>query len=396
MTCAHCHAENPEAARFCHRCGASLRAVEGTRDLSYVVQPGENLRQFALISTIMPHTTRGTADNYRYAFAIGGVVTLAFALTGLLAAAVVAAAVLVPVVYLVYIYDVNLWEDAPLPVVLSLFGAVGITGAVVSLVFFKWLFEAQFMALLVTRGGITGDAVVGLLLFAVLLPLVAEVVKQAGATFLASRPQFDDMIDGLTFGIASGTAYAAAETIVAFSSVFSSGQLRTTDGLFAWLLVIVNLMIVKSVIYGTASGIASATFSGLGSGYDGFTRAYGSRFLFAVGANVVYWLGVRLLSYLPFGQALGLLWGLVIVAVLLVRVRTFMQAGLLEAALEDAANDRRAPGATTDGGFCPECEMPLLPDSLFCVACGTSLRATSSMARHHIRDAVSNDPGGAA
>ncbi len=56
-----------------------------------------------------------------------------------------------------------------------------------------------------------------LLIFAVLLPVVAEVAKNVFAVLLAARPQFDDMIDGLTFGVAAGTAYAAFETLVVYS-----------------------------------------------------------------------------------------------------------------------------------------------------------------------------------
>ena len=168
-----------------------------------------------------------------------------------------------------------------------------------------------------------------------------------GPVFLATRPQFDDMIDGLTFGIAAGTAYAAFETIVLYSSVFTSADFRTTDGLASWAVVVVNLMVVKSLIYGTATGIAVAAFSGKGEGYDGFKTSYFMSFGLAVAANVGYWLGVRLLSYVPFGQALGLLWGFVILAVLVVRIRVMMQAALLEAAVEDAV---RTDGAALQAG----------------------------------------------
>ena len=191
------------------------------------------------------------------------------------------------------------------------------------------------------------------------------------------------MIDGLTFGIAAGTAYAAFETIVLYSSVFTSGDFRTTDGLASWAVVVVNLMVVKSLIYGTATGIAVAAFSGKGEGYDGFTTSYFASFGLAVAANVGYWLGVRLLSYVPFGQALGLLWGFVILTVLVVRIRVMMQAALLEAAVEDAVrtDGLRSKRATVDESFCPECENLLLDNSNFCMVCGTSVRSASHQAR---------------
>ena len=80
------------------------------------------------------------------------------------------------------------------------------------------------------------------------------------------------MIDGLTFGVAAGTFYAAFETIVVYSSVFTAEDFRTTSGIASWLIVVVNVMVIKSLIYGTAAGIAVAAFSGKGEGYDGFTR----------------------------------------------------------------------------------------------------------------------------
>ena len=185
-----------------------------------------------------------------------------------------------------------------------------------------------------------------LLLFAVLLPVVAEVCKNVFAVLLASRPAFDDMIDGLTFGVAAGTAYAAFETLVVYSPVFTSQEFRTDEGIASWILVVVNIMVVKSLIYGTATGIAVASFSGKGQGYDGFKpqllrglRPRGRR-------NVAYWVGVRLLAYLPFGNALGLLWGFVILARLIIKIRMMLQAALLEAAVEDAAPGRQHSGST--------------------------------------------------
>ena len=392
MTCSKCGSQNPTTSAFCYRCGHALRGADGPglgRRGSYAIAPAESVRQFALISTIMPHANREVADRYRWALLISAGLILVFTLTGLIAAAVVSAAFFIPITYLVYIYDVNLWEDAPAPVVGALFLFTGALALIVSLVFFRWVFDAELLALgraTAGRGGVTSISGPGLLIFAVLLPLVAEVVKNLGPVLLARSPRFDDMIDGLTFGIASGTAYAAFETLIAYGGVFTAPELRVTDGQGTWLVVVLNLMVVKSLIYGTATGIAVAVFSGLGERYDGFTKKYAAHFALAVAANIAYWLGVRLLAYAPFGHGLGLLWGVVILALLVVRLRVLMHAALLEAAVEDAARGHRSKAAVTDGGFCPNCEMPLLPDAMFCIVCGESVRATSGMARHTLRE----------
>ena len=142
-------------------------------------------------------------------------------------------------------------------------------------------------------------------------------------------------------------------------------------------------MVVKSLIYGTATGIAVASFSGKGEGYDGFTPAYFANFGLAVGANVAYWLGVRLMAYLPFGNALGLIWGFAILAALVIKIRMMLQAALLEAAVEaaakgDGSDDKRSTFVET---YCPECENLLLVNASFCIVCGTSVRSSSRQAR---------------
>jgi hypothetical protein len=196
-------------------------------------------------------------------------------------------------------------------------------------------------------------------------------------------------MDALTLGVAAGTTYAAFETVVSYAPVLASGAMQTTDGLVSWLVIVLNLMIVKSLIYGTATGIALAAFSGRGEGIDGFRPSYYAHAALAVGANILYWLGVRLLSYATFGQALALVWGVIILAFLIVKIRMMLQTALLDEAVEAAAEGRRSRWATTEGGHCPNCETELLPDSLFCIVCGMSVRATSSAGRRHVRESVS-------
>jgi hypothetical protein len=380
MQCPNCSSANVDVASFCHKCGTPLRS---SQHKTYAASSGERVNQFALISTVMPHTNRDVADNYRWAMIVSGVLVLGATALGLLPVAIAAAAFLIPIAYLVYIYDVNLWEDAPARVVGLLFAVTGALSILVSLFFFRWAFEDQFGSLLAAAGSGLVDnlPILPMLIFAVLLPLVAEVVKNAGAILLARRPQFDDMIDALTFGIAAGTAYAAFETIVLFWPVIASGELRATDGIATWFVVVLNLMVVKSLIYGTATGVAVAAFSGKGSGFDGFTAFYARNFAFAVIANILYWLGIRFLAYAPFGHALGLLWGALILGVLIVRVRVMLQAALLGAALEDAAEDTTSARDVRNETYCPECENILLAGSQFCITCGTSVRSTSKLAR---------------
>ena len=58
MACPTCSSDNPEVASYCYRCGTLLRAGDAKRTASYAVQSAEGVTQFALISTMMPHTYR--------------------------------------------------------------------------------------------------------------------------------------------------------------------------------------------------------------------------------------------------------------------------------------------------------------------------------------------------
>lgn len=395
MPCDRCQAENPEPAQFCWRCGRALHHPTdvGGRGDTYALQPSEHVAQLALVSTLLPHANRRVANEYRWALIAGTSAALLLTAAGLLAPAVMIAAFLLPAAYLVYAHDVELWEERPGATLGALYLLTAAGSALVSIVFFRWLGEDAFAAMLFAnadRGGVAGLSTGGILLFAVALPVVSEVVRQIGPVVLARQPRFDDMIDGFTFGVASGAAYAAFETVVAFGVLFSVG-LHSADALTTWVVVILNVMIVKPVIYGAATGMAVATFSGRGEGYDGVTPAYLGQVAVAIAANVAYWLGARLLAPAPFGQALALLWGLLIAATLVVRTRSLLHVALLEAAVEDAAREHRPRWATTDLGYCPECENALLPDALFCIVCGTSVRATSAAARRQIREPAGRD-----
>jgi len=392
LRCDRCEAANPELAEFCWRCGRALNHAHdgGDRDDAYAMQPSEHVAQLALISTLLPHTNRRVANEYRWGLIVGAAMALLLAVVGLLAPAVMIAAFLIPVTYVVFAHDVDLWEERPGGTLAAMYLLSAAGAAAVSLVFFRWFGEDAFAGMLFSgadtdRGGLGALSVGALLLFGLALPAIAELVREVGPVLLVRQPRFDDMIDGFTFGMASGAAYAAFETVITFGVLFTVG-VHSNDALTTWIVLILNLMIVKPVIYGCASGMAVAAFSGRGEGYDGFTFRYVRQLLVAIAVNIAYWLGIRLLAPAPYGSALGLLWGALLAAALLVRTRVVLHAAVLEAAVEDAAQGRRSKWATTDIGYCAECEHALLPDSLFCIVCGSSTRASSITARRDARN----------
>jgi RsiW-degrading membrane proteinase PrsW (M82 family) len=376
----------PPGARFDPATGAELSAgagAGGERRQSYALQPGEPVASFNLVTSLMPLASGSAPQTYRWALGIGILIPVVAGALGFLAFAFVAAAVVVPAIYVVYMYDVNQWEDQPIGVVLGTIGAAAALGVGFTFLWHAGILDSNISSVNFDGNGASGVRWSSLLVLVLLVPIVGEVLKEVGPLVLASRPQFDDMIDGLTFGVAAGAAFAAAETIVVNRGLFSSfGQVDSPNAGF-WVSLILSAAVVKPIVYGAATGIAVASYSGLGAGYDGFKPGYFRGLAEALIANIVFQGGLFFAARLEGtkGAVVGLVWGALIAAALVVRLRYLLHFAVLEAALEAAATGTGLKDSAQGTAYCPSCEMPLLQGANFCVACGTSVRAGSKVTR---------------
>jgi RsiW-degrading membrane proteinase PrsW (M82 family) len=378
--------ELPPGARFDPFTGAEATSGAGAgteRAQSFALQPGEPVASFNVVSSMMPLASGTAPQTYRWALGIGILIPVVAGALGFLAFAFVAAALVVPAVYVVYMYDVNQWEDQPVGVVL---GAVGAAAALAVGFTFLWhagLLGDDLATVDFDDHGSGGVRWTSFFVLVLLVPIVGEVLKQTGPILLARMPQFDDMIDGLTFGVAAGAAFAAAETIVVNRGLFSTfGQVDSPNAGF-WVSLILSAAVVKPIVYGAATGIAVASFSGLGAGYDGFKPGYFRGLAEALVANILFQAGLFFAGRVEgtAGSVIGLVWGALIAAVLVVRLRYLLHYAVLEAALEAVSTGTTLKDAAVGTAYCPSCEMPLVAGANFCVACGTSVRAGSKVTR---------------
>ena len=378
--------ELPAGARFDPVSGALLGADAGAgggeRKQSFALQPGEPVASFNVVSALMPLASGSAPQTYRWALGLGILIPVVAGALGFLAFAFVAAALVVPAVYVVYMYDVNQWEDQPVGVVLGAIGAAAALG-----VGFTFLWHAGILgddlAPVDVDGTDSGIRWTSFLVLVLLVPIVGEVLKEVGPILLARLPAFDDMIDGLTFGVAAGAAFAAAETIVVNRGLFSTfGHVDSPNAGF-WVSLIMSAAVVKPIVYGAATGIAVASFSGLGAGYDGFKPAYFRGLAEALAANILFQGGLFFAARNEgtTGAVMGLVWGALIAAALVVRLRYLLHYAVLEAALEAASTGAELKDAARGTAYCPSCEMPLMAGANFCVVCGTSVRAGSKVTR---------------
>jgi hypothetical protein len=136
-------------------------------------------------------------------------------------------------------------------------------------------------------------------------------------------------------------------------------------------------------VYGAATGIAVAAFSGIGRGYVGFKAPYVRGLAEAVGANIAFQLAMFLAGRIggTMGAVVGLVLGAVVAVVLVLRLRHLLHVAVLEAALEGATQGDELKDTAHGAAWCPSCDLPLLEGANFCVACGTAVRAASKVTR---------------
>lgn len=373
-TCGRCGASRTAAARFCHRCGARRENGVDQGRRHFVAHPGQRVGSLDVVTTVLPRSSAATVRTYHVALGVAVAVPVVAALLGLVPFAVLASAAAVPTVFTIYLYDVNEWDDQPVPVVLACLAGSAVLGAAAAL-------AVHGMLLSDVRRPLGGDSepIRAVLALGVVAPVLALLLALLGPLWLATRPHFDDLIDGLTFGAVSGAAYAAGETLMVHREVLGGDDVRLV-GAELWVSIVANAAIVKPVVYGVAVAIAAAAFSGIGAGYAGFGRRFLAGAAIAAAGMVGYGTGIAVLDELGLGAAiaaaLGLAWGVLVAAALIVVLRRQLQLGILEAALE-AAGGRPSRHETAGLAHCEECSMVLAPLSLFCSACGTSVRAMS-------------------
>lgn len=381
MNCPRCDTDIPSGAAFCHACGTDLARSDergGGRGHTFAAQPGQPLFSFDIVSSLMPLAHDKAPQTYRTALFAGvGLVTV-FALLGWLPSAFVAAALLVPVVYVVYLYDVNEWEDQPIPVVLGTF----VTGAVLSVVFTLIWSELILDDGSTGRGGDTWSMST-LVITCLLVPVVAELLRQIGPMLLSRMPAFDDLIDSVTFGIATGAGWATAETLVLNRAMITGPSSVEGGDTVLWWIVLITVGVFKPIVYGSATAIAIAGFSGIGERYDGFTRRYAVSIVEAIAYGIVFQVGLYAGDRVggQNGALLSLGISILVALAVIIRVRLVLHNGLLEASLEAARNHRLAQHAAHGEAWCGHCEMPLLPAAAFCSACGMAVRAAGKRRR---------------
>ncbi|TMD25332.1 MAG: PrsW family intramembrane metalloprotease [Chloroflexi bacterium] len=350
VRCDHCANDVPDGV-FCTRCGAhqgttgELRGAR-SREHNYAAHPSEHVVQPSVFTTLFPHLGRQKVHEFRWAFAVGiaGIVVLYGA--GLIAAAILVAIFLVPVLYLIYLYEAQVYRDAPATVLGFTIGGGVVIGLVVTLIE-RAVYNPYSGVGNPLRGA--GHAAGTLLFLGVLVPVVQEVLKPLPALFLPNRADFPETVDGVVFGIAAGIGFSVAESLVSFSTALTSLPAYMTPG--NWIYQLATLAVFQPLLQGSATGmIAAAVWRYRRGRLAG--RELGAVGI-AVGAHIAFSLGTQLFV---------LVWQAAIVAGVLVYVRYLLHHSLLEEAAHMGYAETVCANChmhIVASGFCPNCGMAL-------------------------------------
>ncbi|TMF26427.1 MAG: PrsW family intramembrane metalloprotease [Chloroflexi bacterium] len=359
VRCDHCANDVPDGV-FCTRCGAhqgttgELRGAR-SREHNYAAHPSEHVVQPSVFTTLFPHLGRQKVHEFRWAFAVGiaGIVVLYGA--GLIAAAILVAIFLVPVLYLIYLYEAQVYRDAPATVLGFTIGGGVVIGLVVTLIE-RAVYNPYSGVGNPLRGA--GLAAGTLLFLGVLVPVVQEVLKPLPALFLPNRADFPETVDGVVFGIAAGIGFSVAESLVSFSTALTSLPAYMTPG--NWIYQLATLAVFQPLLQGSATGmIAAAVWRYRRGRLAG--RELGAVGI-AVGAHIAFSLGTQLLRDVAAAQLFVLVWQAAIVAGVLVYVRYLLHHSLLEEAAHMGYAETVCANChmhIVASGFCPNCGMAL-------------------------------------
>ncbi|MFL5679976.1 MAG: hypothetical protein ACJ77B_05185 [Chloroflexota bacterium] len=363
VDCPRCGVAVP-ARPFCASCGEPLGAADGTTPRrSYAAAPGERVGAVALVSTLFPHLRRTDMDVFRWALLGGTAVLVVLVLLGFHPVALVAAAVLVPLLMALYVFAVDLYEDEPRLVILATVAWGVISGVAVGLLVRR--FVPVEAAAVLGPGETTVLRVVPLVLRAVVLTLAEAAVMIGGPLVLLRHRKFNDVLDGATFAMVAAVSFVGARLLVDAVPLLGSG-LQPQGATLPWVLRVLSAGILTPVFTGSLMG-------GLGGAlwlrYRAPVRdravlgAIGRPAVAAVVAALGFVVAAAARLTLPQAIASGVLAVLTVLALLW--VRRVIHLGLVEEAIE----------AIEDGDvLCANCERPTLRGR-FCTECGVALRA---------------------
>ena len=364
VICPHCGSMVP-AGEFCGHCGAHLTAGNARRMRAFAAVPNQRVAQLSIISTLLPNLSHRRGGSFRIALVAGGALVVMLAAMHLFAPATVAAVIVLPVLYLMYLYEVEIYESEPWLVI----GATLVIGALLGIAFTNVTGAALSGFLL------TDDRESAFVLAGVVIPVLAQILMLAGPAFLyLLRDRFLEPLDGLAFGSASALGFTLTSTLTAFWPVIT-GPLLAGGSPIDWAIRLTRAGLLIALINACTTGlIAAAVWL---HRYD-VHRTARKETTSILGALLVAF-GVQIaVGVIGFTvDDIGV--DLVLIAAITAALLLYLRVVIHDTLLVEGVEHEIGPDAP-----CPECHR-IVPTMRFCPACGAARAASSKQGRVLVR-----------
>jgi hypothetical protein len=368
VTCPFCNVVVPDA-RFCGACGAHLvhTGLQASQRLhAYAPFPDEPVFRVSVITSLFPHLSHRAKAPFRVGFAFFLILLLVFSLAGTSAPLIAVSALSVPLLFLIYIWEVDPYEGSfllPTLICLVLGAALGAGWAIVGGSYVdKALIPSLTSSLTSGSSIVAAVAVPGIGALLMCVPMVIVRRIQQGPI---------ESLDGFVAGATGALGFTLAATIDLMSPWLSNGQL-THQSFLANITQVILRGVTLPLIGALATGFVGMAFWAKVGG----SRATSARGLWLTSPVVALilsliiqiGLGFTDLAALPDAVVIGIHVGAL--AVLAVAMRVGLHYVLLHEALEVTIGAPRV---------CANCSH-LVPAMAFCPQCGVAERA---IARPH-------------
>lgn len=367
MTCPHCGSLVP-AGDYCGHCGAHLASGSTSRRHAFAAVPSEHVAHVSIITTLFPHLPHRNGGPFRLAMIGGGALVLMLAGLHLFAPATVAAVCVLPVLYLMYLYEVEVYESEPWLVI----GATMVAGLLLG-----WLFG-------IVAGGaladlqITSDSQTAFVLAAVGIPIVAQTLMLAGPLSLfLFRRRFREPLDGLTFGAASALGFTLASSLTAFWPLIT-GPLVSPGSPIDWAVRLTRAGLLLSLVNASTTALVAAALWLHRFDRRRKDRPWHSNLLAAIAVAYAVQIALGAIGFL----VPDLLTEVGILAVITAGLLLYVRFAIHQALLVEGAEHEIGPDST-----CAECHR-IVPTMAFCPSCGAARSATPKGRRRHLARSI--------
>jgi hypothetical protein len=376
------------AANFCGVCGVDMSAGGGfapVRPRVFAVAPRERVLLPMITSTLFPQLPQIYRNPFRVGMGIMGIGVLLFSGLRLLGPLVTLMALGVPALFVLYLWQSEVWRDIPV----RAFVVAGVLGAALG-AGWVWLtgdLVARSYGIPMAMGFVLQDLLdVGLVISVggvILMVLPAVVVR-------IFRTPSRESLDGFAVGALGALAFTGAATTTRLAPQFVTGLIDPVRPV---------RLIVEAVLYGVAVPLTAAAVGGLmgivlwfrpGRRADEHPRLVRAALLVFTALAVVIYTAVWMIdaARMPVWPQLGLHVALTVIALLAARV--CLQLALLYEE-PDPVSGQQWPGLPL---LCLHCGR-VVPEMPFCPACGSAARASSRSARLRARASRLMPQGGA-